>query len=237
MSFTAPKPSSSAATRNDAAPKKKKCTPAATAPTAPDEVKPRRVADGEPAEGHPTGQVAGLVGNQREKEQRPQAEHEQGGDVAPGGTGGGGGSGDGPGHEACLGHRSGNWRNRKPNQSRSGADDRSAKAFHGRKRPDNPGATASFRPMYTAFRLTALPREIFASLFSLTDADLAARGVRRLIADAQPGYPCRVSLADAAPGEGGVAVALRAPTGGEPIPCRRSDLRARGGGSGGTGGG
>ena len=51
------------------------------------------------------------------------------------------------------------------------------------------------------FRIVALPATTFAALYGLHDANLAARGVRRLIAGRQPGFPCRVSLADAAPGE------------------------------------
>ena len=52
------------------------------------------------------------------------------------------------------------------------------------------------------FRITGLPAEEFADLFSLTDAELAARGaVRRIADDRRPGYPCRVSLTDAQPGD------------------------------------
>jgi len=51
------------------------------------------------------------------------------------------------------------------------------------------------------FRIVALPAAPFAPLFGLPEATLAARGVRRVIADRQPGFPCRVSLRDAAPGE------------------------------------
>ncbi|MCU0948945.1 MAG: DUF1203 domain-containing protein [Porphyrobacter sp.] len=40
----------------------------------------------------------------------------------------------------------------------------------------------------------------FAPLFGLPDAALAAQGAVRVVADAAPGYPCRVSLADAGPG-------------------------------------
>lgn len=39
----------------------------------------------------------------------------------------------------------------------------------------------------------------FVSLFGLDDAALAARGAVRMVADAAPGYPCRVTLEDAAP--------------------------------------
>jgi len=51
------------------------------------------------------------------------------------------------------------------------------------------------------FRITGLPAEQFAGLFSLSDQDLAARGAVRRVADAKPGYPCRVSLTDAEPGQ------------------------------------
>ena len=51
------------------------------------------------------------------------------------------------------------------------------------------------------FRISALPREAFAPLFALDDAQLRARGAKRHIADAHPGFPCRVSLQDAAIGE------------------------------------
>src|SRR5437868_2471411 len=51
------------------------------------------------------------------------------------------------------------------------------------------------------FQITALPAEPFAALFDLSDEALAERLAVRVIADAKPGYPCRVSLADAEPGE------------------------------------
>jgi len=53
-----------------------------------------------------------------------------------------------------------------------------------------------------SFRITGLPAEEFAPLFALSDAELAARGAVRQIADArEPGYPCRVSLTDSRPGD------------------------------------
>mgnify|MGYP001387704559 CR=1 FL=1 len=52
-----------------------------------------------------------------------------------------------------------------------------------------------------SFRIHALPAVPFAPLFALSDAELAARGMLRRRADAVPGYPCRVSLVDAAVGE------------------------------------
>lgn len=51
------------------------------------------------------------------------------------------------------------------------------------------------------YRITGLSPEPFHELFALDDDALQARGMRRLIADAKPGFPCRVSLEDAQPGE------------------------------------
>ena len=51
------------------------------------------------------------------------------------------------------------------------------------------------------FRVEGLDVSRFEPLFALGEAELEARGMRRLIADARPGFPCRVSLEDAAPGE------------------------------------
>jgi hypothetical protein len=55
--------------------------------------------------------------------------------------------------------------------------------------------------MNTSFRFIALPAEQFAPLFSQSDAELQAMGARRMVVDEKPGYPCRVSLADADIGE------------------------------------
>jgi hypothetical protein len=51
------------------------------------------------------------------------------------------------------------------------------------------------------FRIHALPAETFADFFQLSDAELAAVRAVRMKDDAKPGYPCRVSLADAEIGE------------------------------------
>jgi uncharacterized protein DUF1203 len=51
------------------------------------------------------------------------------------------------------------------------------------------------------FRISALEHTHFDALLSLDDAVLAARGARRYVADKKPGFPCRVSLQDAEPGE------------------------------------
>ena len=48
-----------------------------------------------------------------------------------------------------------------------------------------------------SFKLVGLPFEPFSRLFALSDAELAVRNARRVIATTKPGYPCRVSLADA----------------------------------------
>jgi hypothetical protein len=52
-----------------------------------------------------------------------------------------------------------------------------------------------------AFRYIGLSPTPFAALRALDDAALAGRGMRRMIADEKPGFPCRVSLEDAEPGE------------------------------------
>ena len=53
-----------------------------------------------------------------------------------------------------------------------------------------------------SFRITGLPAERFAHLFALSDAELAAQGAVRRIADGRtPGYPCRVSLTDSRGGD------------------------------------
>ena len=46
-----------------------------------------------------------------------------------------------------------------------------------------------------------LPLAPFAPLFGMNEAELRARGVTRVVADAKPGYPCRITLEDAEPGE------------------------------------
>ena len=51
------------------------------------------------------------------------------------------------------------------------------------------------------FRIHAWPIEPFAADFSLTGEALRERGLRRVIADDRPAYPCRVSLQDAVEGE------------------------------------
>jgi len=53
----------------------------------------------------------------------------------------------------------------------------------------------------SSFRLVGLAAENFEPFFAMSDDELAALGARRVVADAPTGFPCRVSLADAAAGE------------------------------------
>jgi len=52
-----------------------------------------------------------------------------------------------------------------------------------------------------SFIITGLPVEPFQPLFGLDEAALAERGALRRVADSKPGFPCRVTLDDAEPGE------------------------------------
>jgi len=52
-----------------------------------------------------------------------------------------------------------------------------------------------------SFRYIGLSPATFAPLFGLDEEALQARGMRRMIADEKPGFPCRVTLEDAEPGE------------------------------------
>jgi hypothetical protein len=51
-----------------------------------------------------------------------------------------------------------------------------------------------------SFRVTGLSPEPFRPLFGLPDEELARRGARRYTADG-PGFPDRIEISDAAPGE------------------------------------
>ena len=52
-----------------------------------------------------------------------------------------------------------------------------------------------------SFRITGLSPDPFRHLFGLTDDELAKHGAKRYVADTKPGYPDRVELRDAEPGE------------------------------------
>ena len=51
------------------------------------------------------------------------------------------------------------------------------------------------------YRIVGLAPEPFLDLFRLSDAELAARHIIRTTAIEKPGYPCRITLDDAEPGE------------------------------------
>ena len=52
-----------------------------------------------------------------------------------------------------------------------------------------------------AFRISGLSAEPFRHLYGLSDAELASHGVRRYVVDESQGYPDRIEMRDAAPGE------------------------------------
>lgn len=51
------------------------------------------------------------------------------------------------------------------------------------------------------YRIEGLAREVYHRLLHLSGDALAELGARRVIADSKPGFPCRVTLEDAEPGE------------------------------------
>lgn len=59
------------------------------------------------------------------------------------------------------------------------------------------------------FQIEALDPSDFTMFHALSDAELEAQGARRVVSDKSVGFPCRVSLADAAPGERLVLVNYR----------------------------
>ena len=51
------------------------------------------------------------------------------------------------------------------------------------------------------YKISGLEPSQFSHLVGLTDEELAAHGAVRMIADSSPGFPCRITLDDAEPGE------------------------------------
>ena len=51
------------------------------------------------------------------------------------------------------------------------------------------------------FQIRSLDPDAFAALFDLSDTALTERRARRVVATESPGFPCRVSLAEAEKGE------------------------------------
>ena len=62
--------------------------------------------------------------------------------------------------------------------------------------------------MSVNFRLEPLLKDDFLPLFTLSDAELHERSAKWLVADSKPGYPCRVTLADAEIGDRVLAVSF-----------------------------
>ncbi len=52
-----------------------------------------------------------------------------------------------------------------------------------------------------AFRITGLSPEPFRHLFGLSEGALSEQGVKRYVADQKPGFPDRIEMRDAEPGE------------------------------------
>jgi hypothetical protein len=52
-----------------------------------------------------------------------------------------------------------------------------------------------------SFQVNALPADSFQPLFAMTDEHLATVRASRMRVDTKPGFPCRISLADAEIGE------------------------------------
>ena len=51
------------------------------------------------------------------------------------------------------------------------------------------------------FRISGIEPAPFQRLFAMSDEELARHRAKRYVADSKPGYPCRISLEDAEPGE------------------------------------
>jgi len=60
-----------------------------------------------------------------------------------------------------------------------------------------------------SFQIHALPAERFQKYFRMSDEELASVQAVRVTVDARPGFPCRVSLADAEVGEPAILLNYR----------------------------
>jgi hypothetical protein len=61
--------------------------------------------------------------------------------------------------------------------------------------------TVTWKTAMPSFRLVGLPADPFRPLFALSADALERIGAVRVTADRTPGYPCRIGLRDAEPGE------------------------------------
>ena len=52
-----------------------------------------------------------------------------------------------------------------------------------------------------SFRIVGLEPDQFQALFDMSETELAERHILRKVVDAKPGFPCRITLEDAEPGE------------------------------------
>jgi Protein of unknown function (DUF1203) len=77
-----------------------------------------------------------------------------------------------------------------------------------------------------SFQITALPKAQFEHLFSLSDNESAALRARRVTATTKPGFPCRVSLADAEVGEEVILVNYEHQSADSPYRASPRSLRA-----------
>jgi len=78
-----------------------------------------------------------------------------------------------------------------------------------------------------SFQISALKLAQFAHLIGRSEEELAAYNARRVVADRHPGFPCRVSLLDAQPGETLLLLNYEHLAVDSPYQSRYGDLRAR----------
>jgi uncharacterized protein DUF1203 len=72
------------------------------------------------------------------------------------------------------------------------------------------------------FQIHALPREPFTHLFELSDSELDTHNAHKVTADAEPGFPCRISLQDAKIGEDLILVNYQHLPGNSPYAARHA---------------
>src|SRR3984957_17513595 len=78
-----------------------------------------------------------------------------------------------------------------------------------------------------SFQITGLDAAPFRRFYGLSDDELQSLGVKRLIADASPGFPDRIELRDVEQGEALVASQLPPPAGRHALPSKPRHFRPR----------